>query len=648
MIPFTDSVISLPVAVLNKQSFKHQASLFWYAHQEVYGAAARDRALVLWVERNLESEPTPENLDWLYEIGAPAGTCKPCFEVFGCASLGINVPLNIQAALAQVIDEFDPEQLLEVIDCDMFHLQAMPKMEVADNEIWADSVYEDWHLHSLGSRREVIEPYFLNGGGYYNGGFVPLIAKARTFKRLLNSWVKIHMDINKQEWPEKYKWWAGMYALQAACENEQITMRHLEGAYIPGKNQLNANHYIAHYSVDKIFNKKQPGWPQSVNVTDFPDNIYYQRIARWLKTLQADGPAKTTLEDTWRHWIAKNLMMDNSPENIVASLEAKGYARDVIEKEIDAAASSPYFKGAKEVFRREIGKLENDDFEKSKSRNNHMWLLSTYEKLARLDDNHGEIERIPAPPFAEFVKHYVSKNRPVILEGAMESWLPYKKWNLDYLREIHGDATVSIQDGRESDPHFERNQKFHRKDVKFSEFLDRLENTSSSNDFYMTAGNMHYHPDALPKLFADCESIDIADGYLANPDGSLWIGPKGTITPLHFDMINNLFCQVRGRKRVRMVPSWSMPWVYNDYHVYSDVDVASPDFQKYPLFKNATVFDFVVEPGEILFIPIGWWHHLESLDITISLTRKGLRTKSVGAFGTGFIQESRNFQLGQH
>ena len=96
-----------------------------------------------------------------------------------------------------------------------------------------------------------------------------------------------------------------------------------------------------------------------------------------------------------------------------------------------------------------------------------------------------------------------------------------------------------------------------------------------------------------------------------------------------------------------MVPSWSMPWVYNDYHVYSDVDAANPDLDAHPLFANTTVYDFVVEPGEILFIPMGWWHHLESLEPTVSLTRKNLNLAASNAYGGGFIQESKKFKLGQ-
>jgi hypothetical protein len=354
------------------------------------------------------------------------------------------------------------------------------------------------------------------------------------------------------------------------------------------------------------------------------------------------------MENRWRHWIAKCVIAGNSHDYIIRFLLEKDYAESDIIAEISAAESHPYINGAKELLNRKLARAADIGFYANKSANNQAWLLERYERLARLDPNFGEIQRIDPPPFHDFLERFIAVNRPVILAGCMEDWKPYNTWTFDYFRRHHKDSIVGIQDGRDSDPFYEQNQKFHRKEVRFGDFLDRLERTDSSNDFYMTAGNMGSHRVALSQLFDDAENINIRNEYFEFPaEGSLWIGPKGTVTPLHFDMINNFFCQISGSKRVRLVPSWSMPWVYNDYHVYSDVDAASPDFDQHPLFSNVTMYDFVVYPGEVLFIPLGWWHHLESLEPTVSLTRKRLNHAGSNTYGGGFIQGSKNFILGQ-
>jgi ribosomal protein L16 Arg81 hydroxylase len=100
----------------------------------------------------------------------------------------------------------------------------------------------------------------------------------------------------------------------------------------------------------------------------------------------------------------------------------------------------------------------------------------------------------------------------------------------------------------------------------------------------------------------------------------LWFGPAGTVTPLHHDTSNILLAQVAGRKRYRMIPASEWQYVYNSRGVFSDVDAEKPDLNRYPKFRNATIIDIVVEPGEALFVPVGWWHQVRALDVSMTIS----------------------------
>jgi ribosomal protein L16 Arg81 hydroxylase len=103
----------------------------------------------------------------------------------------------------------------------------------------------------------------------------------------------------------------------------------------------------------------------------------------------------------------------------------------------------------------------------------------------------------------------------------------------------------------------------------------------------------------------------------------LWFGPKGAISPLHGDRLNVFMTQVIGRKRVKLISSEALHLVYNFENFagfFSEVDVEKPDLERYPRFAEPEIIDVVLEPGEALLIPVGWWHHVRSLDVSISVS----------------------------
>jgi hypothetical protein len=274
---WTNQVITIPVAV-NNAFFRWQVELWWWNHQATYGAAAARKAFLILIDRNHRHE-TCGSLAWL-PFGLPYALCTGVWIAPVNKHAVRDLPLNIQIGLRQIIGRFADHEVIEIIDADLFHFRPHPPVHIRDDAIFVCDLYEDWHLKSLSTNKHVIAPYFENGGRYYNGGFVPIIGKAGTLRAILYEWEAVHRDILARPYAESIHWWAGMFALQAACEKARVTMIAKDWCFVPGINRLADSHYIGHYSCDRdCFSKHR--FP-NIDVKRFPSNIFYRRVSAWL------------------------------------------------------------------------------------------------------------------------------------------------------------------------------------------------------------------------------------------------------------------------------------------------------------------------------------------------------------------------------
>ena len=271
-------MISIPIAV-HTPHFKWQLDLFWHAHKKIYGEEAYKKAFAVIVKYNHIGDKKIEELEWNTDI--PHQMCDSFHDILNInANASGYKPINIQVGLQQILNRFDENKVIEVLDCDLFHITPHPNIEVDDNELYVCDLYENWHLKSLTDNKNKIERYFKNKGDYYNGGFVPIIGKVKTFRKILLDWTSIHLDIMKNRKIKIKRWWIGMYSLQAACERNKIKMKGIDTCFIPPVNKLKNEHYICHYSVDPMFQKHI--FP-NINIDIFNDNLYHNMILDFIK-----------------------------------------------------------------------------------------------------------------------------------------------------------------------------------------------------------------------------------------------------------------------------------------------------------------------------------------------------------------------------
>lgn len=103
---------------------------------------------------------------------------------------------------------------------------------------------------------------------------------------------------------------------------------------------------------------------------------------------------------------------------------------------------------------------------------------------------------------------------------------------------------------------------------------------------------------------------------------SIWLGNRSRVAA-HQDIPDNLACVAAGHRRFTLFPPEQLRNLYIgplDYspagQAISLVDFAQPDLQKFPRFEEARKHAQVAElgPGDAIFIPSLWWHHIEALD----------------------------------
>jgi hypothetical protein len=309
-------------------------------------------------------------------------------------------------------------------------------------------------------------------------------------------------------------------------------------------------------------------------------------------------------DQEWRRWIAENLMLEGSRESILATLKSAGFDETTAAAEIELAAASPYLRGSKRL----LNRLKKRD-----------WLLEIHHRLNRLLPGAEAVDVRERLLRAEFLRDYYTTNRPVLIKGMLDDWPALQKWSPEYLKERFGNRMVEVQMNRLSNARYEVQKDRHRRQMSLSEYVD-LVGRAETNDYYMTAANSGTNTSSLVELWDDIIQIpEYLDGS-QRQRGFIWFGPSGTITPLHHDLTNNFMAQVYGRKLVRLIPAHDTPYVYNELHCFSSVDCGAVDYKRFPRFRQARVIDCEIGPGDLLFLPVGWWHYVKGLSISITVT----------------------------
>lgn len=321
-------------------------------------------------------------------------------------------------------------------------------------------------------------------------------------------------------------------------------------------------------------------------------------ITRWL------GNAATPHVDMDRMVaaLAERLVHGVPPAEVIKGAVDAGIPQDVVSAQVARLTGHPLFA----VARRSRQRLTWRD-----------WWLGARQSMEIARVGKLQIARASALSRTNFLEQFFWTNRPVVIEGFGHDWPALTRWNEQYLASACGDELVEVMMRRETARVPEQNTADKlRTEMRFREFIELVYHGGRSNDYYLVSRNRFFERGATAALLHDLPASDLVDTQDTSGGVKFWFGPAGTVTPLHYDDRNNLILQVVGRKTVRLYSPLVSKYMNQVQHWYAgrDPGLAIPQVPGDP-----ADIKFDLNPGDALFIPVGWWHAIDAHDVSITL-----------------------------
>jgi len=229
----------------------------------------------------------------------------------------------------------------------------------------------------------------------------------------------------------------------------------------------------------------------------------------------------------------------------------------------------------------------------------------------------------------EFLGQYQRKGIPVIIKGLLNR---EPDWDLSYLCQHLNNQEFPIRYyGRERYRQDKRQwtssgSGVDARTMLFSQYAEMLRNgEASEQDAYLARCSLQH------TSLAEASSLRDAEEWLRlrlpATSLNLWVGLGGHTSCLHYDPMDGVLMQLHGAKKILLFPPSQ---TYNLYPipvlkqlryglqlraVYSQVYPEHPNFNAFPKFRQALTHrqEAILNRGEILFIPAGWWHEVTAL-----------------------------------
>lgn len=227
------------------------------------------------------------------------------------------------------------------------------------------------------------------------------------------------------------------------------------------------------------------------------------------------------------------------------------------------------------------------------------------------------LEKVSQLSVEAFHRDYVSARRPVVLSQLVSHWSSVRSWAFDTLRQRFGAAEVTTIRTNAGKVIMDAERGAQEVRTSLAEFLAAIE--AGRKDLYLTT-----RLSLLPaEMSREVPTPELCSGATWQT-GNLWIGAAGTLARMHRDLADNLHTVVTGSKRFTLVaPRQSRKLyphgIFDTFPNGCRVDIEAPDVERFPRVADIEVLTTDLHAGDAIYIPRRWWHHVRTLEQTVSV-----------------------------
>lgn len=228
-----------------------------------------------------------------------------------------------------------------------------------------------------------------------------------------------------------------------------------------------------------------------------------------------------------------------------------------------------------------------------------------------------------------FREQILPLGQPALLKGLVRDWPAVRagasspRDAVDYLARFDNGSTATASHG---DPKI-RGRFFYNDSLTGYNFERRTAPLAESLKELLRLVDAADPPSIYIQALPIAESLPGFDrenvlGILPATIGArVWLGNRLNVQT-HYDLTGNVACVVAGRRRFTLFPPEQLANLYVGPLEFtlagtpvSMVRLDQPDFERYPRFRDALAQAQVaeLEPGDAIYIPYMWWHHVETL-----------------------------------